>query len=354
MRAKARKLCLLTALGCTLLASATAAADKAKVTTTANKIFTGTVLADHYDKIEMEVQEAAAKTKMSWKVAEVRRLEYLPPQMAYVSGMSLLKQHRYDKALEKFDEALADKKAGEWVQRYALFNKAEALAHMATNDPKRLVEAMKAYETLIAKYPKFRLMPDIYAGMAAAYYRVEQYDKMAAALQKLDPKTFGDEWIVRKQLWEARLLEAKGSYDAAQKQFAALAQEAGKRKDKELQSQAMLRQGACLLKSKKYDQGEAILYTLGKEAADSQTRAEAYNALGDGFWAREQYNEAHFCYLRVAVLYLDTGDEHAKALYWSAKCFGKRGDKARVKEMHDELKRLHKDSRWAKPNPEKK
>lgn len=354
MTAKARQLCLFTALALALLAGAAPVADKAKITTTANKMFTGAMLADHYDKIEMEVEEAGAKKKMSWKISEVRSVQYVPPHMAYLSGMSFLKQRRYDKALEKIEEALGDKKAGQWVQRYGLFQKAEVLAKMAAADPKKLIEAVKAYEAVITKYPKFRYLPNVYVGMAAAYYSAEQYDKMGATLKKLDPKTFGEEWLVRRQLWEARLLEAKGSYDDAQKQFAVLAQEAGKRKDKELQSQALLRQGVCLLKCKKYDQGEAILFKLGKEAGDSQTRAEAYNALGDGLWARKEYNEAHFSYLRVAVLYLDTGEEHAKALYWAAKCFGKRGDKAGVKEMLAELKRLHKDSRWAKPNPEAK
>lgn len=344
----ARRLCLFVALVLALSAGTSRAADKVKITTADNKVLSGEMLAEQYDKIEVNVQEGAAKKKMTFKPSEVRTIAYSPPHLGLRSGESMLKQRRYDKALEKFDAALADKKAGKWVAMYGLFYRAEALAKMAATDAKKLAEAIKTYQAFVAKYAKSRFIPNVYVGMTEAHYAAKQYDKMAAALAKLDPKVFGEDWVVRKQLWEARLLEGKGNYDAAQKQFAALAQEAEKAKDKDLRNQAVLSQGVCLLKAKKCPEGEKILFSLAKDVDDNELRARAYNALGDSLWERKEYNEAHFTFLRVAVLYLDTGEEHAKALYWASKCFEKRGDTARAKEMRAELAKLHKGSPWAK------
>ena len=344
----ARRLCLFVALVLALSAGTTRAADKVKITTVKNKVLSGVMLVEQYDKIEIEVTEGGAKKKMAFKPAEVRTIAYSPPHLGLRSGESMLKQRRYDKALEKFDAALADKKAGKWVAMYALFYRAEALAKMAATDGKKLAEAIKAYQAFVAKFAKSRFIPNVYVGMTEAHYAAKQYDKMAAALAKLDPKVFGTDWVIRKQLWEARLLEGKGSYDDAQKQFAALAQQAEKAKDNDLRNEAVLSQGICLLKAKKCPEGEKILFKLAKDVADNELRARAYNALGDSLWERKEYNEAHFTFLRVAVLYLNTGEEHAKALYWSSKCFGKRGDTARAKEMRAELAKLHKGSPWAK------
>jgi len=322
-----------------------------KITTTENKVLSGTMLAEQYDKIEVEVEEgtgdAKKKTRKVFKPHEVRSISYSARDSNLLSGQSMLKQRRYGDALKKFDAVLAAKKGG-WVGTYALFHRAEALGKMASTDAKKQADAIKAYEAFLAKHAKSRFVPNVYAGMTEVYYSGKQYDKMAAALGKLDPKVFGPDWVVRKQLWDARLLEGKGSYDAAQKQFAALAQEAEKRKDKDLRNQAVLSQGVCLLRAKKCPEGEKILFKLAKDVDDNELRARAYNALGDSLWERKEFNEAHFTFLRVAVLYLDTGEEHAKALYWSSKCFDKRGDTARAKEMRAELAKLHKDSPWAK------
>lgn len=353
MTAMARRIVIFAAFVSVLTASAAYPADRAKVTTSGNRVLNGIVLADQYDKVELEVTTASpdgtqSKQKRTLKPNEVRKISYIPPQMDFLGGESLHRQGRYGDALAKFTAALADKKAGTWVQQYALYYKADCLGKLAAEDNKKLGDAIKSFDALIKKYPKSRFLPHAYEGIASAYYGAKQYAKMAQALAKLDPKVFGDQWRIRRQLWDARLLEAKGQFDKAQEMFASLAEQAGKAKDNDLRDEARLSQGTCLLQAKKLKEGEDALFRLGKDAGDVMIRAKAYNALGDSFWARGEFNEAHFSYLRIAVLYFDAPEEHAKALYWAAKCFDKRGDPKRAKEMRAELKRDHKDSPWAK------
>ena len=349
-----RRLGLVMVLALAALAGFVEAADTAQVTTVKNVPYKGTVLVDQYDKIEIEAvttnRETGAqeKKKVTLRPSEVRMIKYSPVDMDFLSGQNMLKQGRYAEALAKFDAALKDSKAGKWVGQYAGFYRAECLAKMAETDAKQRTPAIQAYEQLIAKHPKSRFLPHAYLGMATVYHGAGDTAKMASALGKLDPAKFGDEWKIRRKFWDATLLETKKAYDAAQKAYGALVAEAEKAKDPSMVEQALVSQGRCLLKAKKYDQGERVLFQVAKDAQEEETKAQIRNALGDSFWARGEVNEAMFQYLRVAVLYFEQPEEHAKALYWASKCFAKRGDPARAKELTAELKRDHKDSPWAK------
>jgi len=354
MRSPLSRLCLCAATVACLSATTLRAADTASLTTTKNVPYTGTVISDEYEKVVIEVTKTdratgkKKKEKVSVPAGEVRKIKYSPTSLPYINGESFFRQGRYKEALAKFDEALKAEAKTKWVGQYARFYRGQCLGKMAEADKKQAAAALKAYGDLIAKHPKSRFLPDAYLGMASVYHVAGNHGKMGETLKKLDPAKFGSRWAIKRKLWDATLLEAKKQYDLAQKAYAVLAVEAEKAKDRSLKEEALLSQGRCLLLAKKIAPGEDLLFKLGKDSPDENTKAKAFNTLGDGFWARKEYNEALFAYLRVAVLYLDEPEERPKALYWAGKCFEKRGDKTRAKEQRDELKREYKDSPWAK------
>ncbi len=337
-----------TALALALLVGLPAAGWAApdQVTTTSRKVLQGKILADQYDKLIIQKQPGNAKVEL--KMEEVASVRYGDKSMNYLNATNLMKQERYAEALPKFDAAIAEASKIKWLGQYAQFNKAECLANLAASDAKRRASAIGAYKELIAKYPKSRFLPNAYIGLAKIYQEAGDVAKMAAAVKQLDPGKLGQQWAMQRQLWDARVLEAKKQFALAAKEYGALAAAAEKAKDTDMNSEALASEGRCMLLAGQYDAGEKILYQLAKQVDDAATKAQVYNALGDSFWKRGEVHEALFCYLRVAVLYFDVPDEHPKAMYWAAKCFAKRGDPQRAKELLAELKREYPDSPWSK------
>ncbi len=332
-------------LACSTLWASAAWAAVDQVTTAARKVLRGTILADQYDHVVIKTPDGK---KVTIPTADVKNLRYGQRSMNYLNASNLFRQGRYAEALPKFEAALKEAGKIKWLGQYATFYKAECLAHLAEKDAKRRPQAVAAYKELVAKFPKSRFLPNAYIGLARVYQAAGQTAQMEAAVKKLDPAKLGKQWTLERRRWEARVLEAKKQYAEAAKQYALLAQEAEKAKDMAAADRALLNQGRCLLLAKQKDKGEDILFRLGARSNDEAIKAAAFNALGDHFWADGNVYEALFAYLRVAVLYLDEPEENAKALYWAAKCFQKRGERGRANELLAELKREHPDSPWAK------
>jgi len=324
-----------------------------RVTLTSNQVVTGTIVADTLAgvKIDCRVKGAKKPDIKTYKAAQIRAIRYERQPMKYAQGLMDMRQAKYASAVKSFREAQKDQSAKRWITQYALMNVAQALhswAKQLTGKPatQKFAEAAAAYKLLLKTVPNTRFWADAKLGFAECSAKTGHYREADAAVQELIAKKLGDEWTLRAEMTRAEIRAGQKKLDEAQKLLASVAQRAAKAYP-DLASEANLRRTDCFVLAKRYKDAQSLLETLGREGRSDQLRATAYNKLGDCLWAQREYREALFAYLRVVVLFFKARDQHAKALYWAGKCFEKRGESARAKELYKELTSKYRESPWA-------
>ena len=91
----------------------------------------------------------------------------------------------------------------------------------------------------------------------------------------------------------------------------------------ELATEAVRTRAGVLLAAGKHDEAYKAFLEVAQKApeGDYQTKAKAYNAIGDALMGKGRTREALLAYLRVRVLYFKSRDELPHALYGAARCF---------------------------------
>lgn len=328
------------------------------VTLKSNRVITGHIVADTYEKVEVEVTGAdGQKSKVSSPTAEVREVRYGDQPSAYAKAMFDLKQGKFDAVAAGLDALLKDPKSPRWLPQYALITLGNAYMAWAERDKSKYPLAQASFERLIKEGPNSRFIVEASLGLSQCYLALGQHDKATGALANVikEPSPYGERAALQGELQLGKVLEAQGKHVDAEKKYAAIVTR-GEKSFPELATEALLNRAGCLTKMQKYADAQAILGKVAKEAQTEGLKALAYNNLGECLLAQKELREAQLAFLRVVVLYFKTKDEHARSLYWAGQCFEKSGDPARAKELYEELRAKYPDSAWAKksPAPEKK
>ncbi|MBM4049470.1 MAG: tetratricopeptide repeat protein [Planctomycetes bacterium] len=326
------------------------------VTLKSNRVITGRVAADTYEKVDVEVTGAdGQKSVVSSPAAEVREVRYGDQPSAYAQAMFDQKQGKHEAVVAGLDKLLKDPKSPRWMPQYALLNMATSYVAWAERDKAQYAQAQAAFERLVKEVPNSRFTVEARLGLSQCCMALGQHDKAAAALADLVAGKFGEGPALQGELLAGKSLEAQEKVADAEKKYAAVAAR-GEKGFPELATAGLLNRAGCLTKMQKYADAQGILVKLAKEAQTEDLKALAYNNLGECLLAQKELREAQLAFLRVVVLYFKVKDEHGRALYWSGQCFEKRGDPSRANELYDELRSKYPNSAWAKkvPVPEKK
>jgi len=113
---------------------------------------------------------------------------------------------------------------------------------------------------------------------------------------------------------------------------------------------AQLGKGVSLAATNKVDQGVKLVETVIRNAdpTDEKLLAEAYNAQGTCYVQAGKTKEALFAFLHVDMLFANSPEAHAEALYHLATLWEKVGKAQEARQARQTLKERYALSSWAK------
>jgi tetratricopeptide (TPR) repeat protein len=132
------------------------------------------------------------------------------------------------------------------------------------------------------------------------------------------------------ELKAAGLSMKAGNYEAARQKLAALAQKLPA--DSPAGQRAQVSQAECLAELKKLPEALALLGQVLARARDGGVKAAAYNALGACQLQGSEVKEALWSFLWVDLVYNRDPAEHARALYYLHRVFGRLNESDRARE----------------------
>jgi len=292
--------------------------------------------------------EAQGKGKrMPW---EIQAIKHGDQSLNYISGESNLKQGQYERAMEKFKKVLADKKSPAWSKHYAAYGLAVCKHKMAEGgQPAALAAAAAEYAKVIKDKADGIKVPDAKFGEGQCYYEAHQLDKAKAVFEQMVKSDYGAFWQMKGKLWLGRILLDQGKGAEAAAVFNEVATAAkGKDDMSEIYYEAQLSRAQGLILDKKFEEARKLLTSVFDEAQEDNIKAAAHNGLGDAFRAEKRVREARLEYLRVIVLYLNSPEERARALFFAADCFQQMKDAGNARRFQAMLKQNYPESVWAR------
>jgi tetratricopeptide (TPR) repeat protein len=205
------------------------------------------------------------------------------------------------------------------------------LAYITANkDSHHYYDANEAAGDLLVSMQRFDQAPRYYSELASAPWPDA---KMRAALAI------------------GRSLQAQDKHDEAIKQFEEVAKTDAKGKSAEtLALAARIGTAKSTVALGRTEEGIKLLKDLIAQAPADNVAAHAlaYNALGEAYQKIGQPKEALYAYLHTDVLYNQSAEQHAEALYHLKELWQQTSQPERAKEAGDMLKTRYASSRWNK------
>jgi tetratricopeptide (TPR) repeat protein len=197
-------------------------------------------------------------------------------------------------------------------------------------DSYHFYEANEAAGDLLMAMGRYDQAPNYYAALASAPW--PDY-KMRAAVAM------------------GNVLLAQSKYDEALRQFQSALSTDTKGKDVEMQVLgAQVGKAKCLVELDRAKDAVKLLNEAIEQAPaeNNQLYAIAYNALGGAYVKMKQPEDALYAYLHVDVLYNQSPEQHAEALYHLKDLWAQLNKPDRAKQAADELKSRYPSSPWNK------
>jgi len=321
-------------LGCLLVLGALASAASAQTAPlkgkdtvtlkTGRQIGSVIVLAERYDKVEVD-RDGDGKADETFDAGDVATVTYGDAPMSFRRGALDYRMRRYEDAAEKLDAALEERSVRQfWLQQRANFMLGECRRRLSMNDPRLLAKARAAYEQVVAKVPDGRWAPNAIEGIGRCLLAEGDVAGAQRQFEKLvETRKYGDEWMVRGNLWMARALSKAGKHEEALALCADTLKDAESADLKRYMIEAALTRAELLMPTGKHQEAEEAFVKIARDAdaRDVIAKAKAYNGVADALLATNRTKEALLAYLRVRVLYFKAADELPRALYGSARCF---------------------------------
>jgi len=313
------------------------------------KRYTGVILSEGYETIALDTN-SDGKADVTVRTQEVARITHGDAPTSYNSAVRLFRRGRYDQALTAFQKALeAPGVRAAWLRPEVNYYLGECYLRQAWKHADNLKKAAEHFTAVLTKTPTHRRVPDCRLGLAEC--ALEQGNRAEASkhLEDLASGKYGTRYALLAVLRLARLkADPKNPAETV-----ALCEKARRlAADEALKDLRLDADFACaraLAAAGKGAEAEAILKRLAEEHGEPETdvRARLFNTLGDVFLAQNRVKEALLAYLRVRILYFQSKDELARALYGAGICFRTLRDAARAEAVIGELLQEHGDTRWA-------
>jgi len=177
-----------------------------------------------------------------------------------------------------------------------------------------------------------------------------RYDQAPTYYSELASAPWPD-YKMRAAVALGNVLEAQGKYDEAIQKFDAALDTSAKGKAAETQTiAAQVGKAKCLVALDRAKEAVQMLNNAIDQAPaeNNQLYAVAYNALGGAYLKMKQPEDALYAYLHVDVLYNQSPEQHAEALYHLKDLWTELKKPERAKEAADTLKTRYPSSAWNK------
>jgi tetratricopeptide (TPR) repeat protein len=308
-----------------------------------------TVTREEFDKLYYKF--TSMNVTQSHPMSEVIQVYYAQKDTDFERARKLINGGNYEGALDALTKAVGS--SVPWVPQYALWEIVRI--HEFGSAAK---EALQAIEDLIDSLPKTKFLVEARKKAGLIHLRFLGDARSAEAEFKKIRSISGvsdsvarevDYWLIfieedRAGDNRSALGTVKGKYEAL------LRQTEGKYRN--VETLARLGIGRCLLKTGSVDEALAYFENIVRSAKgeDEQTLAGAYIGIGDSYLSQQKWLDARRAYLRVAILWEDQPEFHAKALCLAGKCFLLARDTDFKQRAYQELRRCidwYQGSYWA-------
>jgi tetratricopeptide (TPR) repeat protein len=295
------------------------------------------VVAEEFDKLYY-VFSALGKNRQTRVMSDVDRVFYGQRDSGYDRAVTLMAEADFEGALGLLEQAAASRVI--WVPQYAMW--ASVRCYEAIGDPDA---ALQAIEDLIQKFPRTKYLVDarIKAGLVRLQFKNDPNGaKREFAKIRQIPKVADDiarevdYWLL--YIEERQAGDNRGAINAVKGKYESLLRQV-EGKFKNVETKCRLGIGRCLLALGQADEALAYFQNIVKSSTDGLTLAGAYIGEGDAYFAQKKWVEARRAYLRVAILWEDQPEFHAKALFRAGNCFLLARDKDFKQRAYYELKR---------------
>ncbi len=252
-------------------------------------------------------------------------------------GKDLRAKSEWDKAIAQFQLA-AEKETG-WRKQYPLFLLAETYWQWSAVEKSRVDSAIGAYQKLLDAVKDTRYLATARLRIAQCQLAKKDYAKAEEIFTSIENEArdkFGIEWEVEAKYWKAFTVEQQAKYGEAKALYASLERTAKTARDgakpsspeasrlAELETQALVKQGECLIKAGNLDEAQRFYESLLKGTNGSSRadlKAGAFNGLGQVLFSKKRFEEARYQFASVVACNAQNREEYQRALYWLGRSY---------------------------------
>ncbi len=259
------------------------AADEVEVVQgRAKNIFKGNITRDDIVGIRIRVSKAGMTGNMEFARKDVRSVKYeCLKKMHYTAGESLFKQERYEFAMVRFEQAVADKSVNRWAKQYALRYLAQC--HEKLGKTSNLKKAVQAWSQLKDSIPggKTRFMNECIKGMVDGYTKLKDWDKASATLASL--AALGGDNVLTAKLYRAQISEWRGRFPEAGEAYRKVVESRKPKPTPKIRARALAGLARCAMEAKNWGQaGEAARKIISiKGEVPEEAAAVAHQVRGE-------------------------------------------------------------------------
>jgi predicted negative regulator of RcsB-dependent stress response len=268
----------------------------------------------------------------------VRLQSYRPAFNAEKDFLDPAKQKEHkkklDEALKGYQDAAA-KVQEPFAKRHSEYKVAVLLARQAEFEgkaPDAAIDALKKYKSKNADswqiVPCLQLLGRLQLDQRDFDGARETYGELVGANVPDDVKQEAQLLVIQVSIRAGKSAEAKSALDAFVKSLPEKSKYAVR---------ARVIQAELQIAAKDYDGAMKMLTQAAKETADRELKAIIYNAKGVCLFEKQDYKAARWEFLWVDVAYNHSKAEHAKALYYLARCFDELNDQEKAQECRELL-----------------
>jgi len=256
---------------------------------------------------------------------KIARVEYESKPLDWDAAESARMQNFFNDALAKYDRcSRMNPNDYPWIRQYALFGIAETYRAWAdAGDTVKYKNAIAAYQGLLQGIPKTIHRFGCLIGIGNCYLAMGKFGEAETFFTQVIKANHAPSYTIRAKIGSAMILEKREKFREARSKFREIYNEArslavSDPSAKNIPNRALVREGACLVGLRKFDEALGFFQDLIKKAETDAVLAGAYNGLGDCYRAKRRIEDAMWAYLKVAIVWEHVTSEAPKAFYYAS------------------------------------
>ncbi len=299
-----------------------------------------------------EIAISSSKGDKKYPVNEIQKVTYKGEPRELRDAREAIKKGQLEMARSMLEEisttGITRPEILQDIQFYKAFSEGR-LALVGGGDKAAAARAMLAFESNPASknnyhyYAAMELLGDLAVSLSS-------FDKGVAYYKKLAEAPWPD-YKMRANVLQANALVSDSKYaDALKKYQEVLATSLDDANAREQKLLAMLGKAVCLAQTGKAQQGiDSVLEIIAENDSREKTQlfARAYNALGTCYLKAEKPQDALLAFLHVDLLFNQTPDAHAEALFHLSHLWKKVNKAERAIRARSVLENHYSGSTWA-------